>query len=220
MLKLYAFDRSPFGWKVRVALAEKKVPYQMIAPENKNEDPAFARLNPFRKTPVLVLEDGRTVYESTVINEYLEEVHAQPAMLPKDPYERARVRMVEDTFDQYFYPAQRDFTNAQFEYEPPFLIRKKADKVDHKLLEEARMKIHEYLQRLEQELQGRAWFGGEIFSLADAALVPSLTMSLKVLGVLPDAKYPKLGEWIARAMARPQYKAAAPKEPVRIKEPS
>jgi len=101
MLKLYAFDRSPFGWKVRVALAEKNVPYEMIVPENKNEDPAFARLNPLRKTPVLVLEDGRSIYESSVINEYLEEAFPKPAMLPKDLFERARVRMIEDTYDQY-----------------------------------------------------------------------------------------------------------------------
>src|SRR5216117_351128 len=136
MLKLYAFDRSPFGWKVRVALAEKKVPYEMIVPENKNEDPAFARLNPFRKTPVLALEDGRTIYESTVINEYLEEVHPKPAMLPKDPSERARVRMLEDTADQYLYAAIRGLTSSQFEYAPPFLNRKKPGEIDHKLLEE------------------------------------------------------------------------------------
>ena len=218
MLKLYAFDRSPFGWKVRVALAEKKVPYQMIVPENKNEDPAFARLNPFRKTPVLVLEDGRTIYESTVINEYLEEVHPQPPMLPKDPYERARVRILEDTFDQYFYPTIRDLTNSQFDYQPPVLFRKKADKVDHKLLEESRIKVHEHLQRLEAELEGRTWFGGEIFSLADAALIPAITGNLKVLGVLPDPKYPRLGDWTARVMARPSCKAAVPKEMPTIKE--
>lgn len=217
MLKLYAFDRSPFGWKVRVVLAEKKVPCEMIVPENKNEDPAFARLNPFRKTPVLVLEDGRALYESTVINEYLEEAYPQPPMLPKDPFERARVRIVEDTFDQYFYPAIRDFISSQFDYQPPSLIRKKADKVDHKLLEESRMKVHEHLQRLEGELKERTWFGGEIFSLADAALVPALAGTLRVLGVLPDAKYPGLGDWCARVMARPACKAAAPKEPVQIK---
>jgi glutathione S-transferase len=218
MLKLYAFDRSPFGWKVRVALAEKKLQYEMIVPENKNEDPAFAKLNPFRKTPVLLLEDGRTVYESTVINEYLEETHPQPPMLPKDPYERARVRMIEDTFDQYVYPAVRDFTNAQFDYKPPILHRKKADKVDHKLLEESRMKVHEHLQRLEAELKGRTWFGGEVFSLADAALVPALTGQLKILGVLPDPKYPNIGAWTKRVTARPAYKESAPKEPPRIQE--
>jgi len=218
MLKLYAFDRSPFGWKVRVALAEKKIKYEMIVTENKNEDPAFARLNPIRKTPVLVLEDGRSIYESTVINEYLEEVHPQPPMLAKDPYERARVRMIEDTFDQYVYPAIRDFTNSQFDYQPPILLRKKADKVDHKLLEESRIKVHEHLQRLEAELKGRTWFGGDIFSMADAALVPALTGNLKVLGVLPDPKYPNLVAWIGRVTARPAYKDAAPKEMPRIKE--
>src|SRR5207247_4852938 len=142
MLTLHEFDRSPFGWKVRIVLAEKKVPYRTMTPQNKNEDPAFARLNPFRLTPVLEMEDGRTIYESTVINEYVEDVHPKPAMLPHDPYERARVRMIEDAFDQYFYPAQRDFTNSQFDYQPPLLIRKKADKVYHKLLEETRMKLH------------------------------------------------------------------------------
>lgn len=218
MLKLYAFDRSPFGWKVRVVLAEKNVPYEMIVPENKNVDPAFARLNPIRKTPVLVLEDGRALYESTVINEYLEEAYPQPPMLPKDLFERARVRMIEDTFDQYVYPAIRDLTNAQFEYQPPLLIRRKADKVDHRLLEESRMKVHEHLQRLEGELRGRTWFGGDVFSLADAAHMPALTGALRILGVLPDAKHPGLGEWIARAVARPACKAAAPKEPMRIKE--
>ena len=218
MLKLYAFDRSPFGWKVRVALAEKKIKYEMIVPENKNEDPAFARLNPIRKTPVLVLEDGRSIYESSLINEYLEEVHPQPPMLPKDPYERARVRMIEDTFDQYVYPAVRDFTNAQFDYQPPILHRRKADKVDHKLLEESRMKVHDHLRRLEEELKGRTFFGGDIFSLADAALVPALTGNLMILGVLPDPKYANIGAWIGRVTARPTYKAAAPKEMPRIQE--
>ena len=138
MLKLYNFERSPFGWKVRIVLAEKQVQYEAIAPENKNEDPAFARLNPFRLTPVLQLEDGRTLYESTVINEYLEEVYPNPPMLPRDPYERARVRMIEDTTDQHFYQVLRGLTVSQFEYAPPYLIRKKADQIDHKLLEELR----------------------------------------------------------------------------------
>src|SRR5258706_556612 len=184
MLKLYAFDRSPFGWKVRVALAEKNVPYEMIVPENKNGDPAFARLNP----------------------------------LPKDLFERARVRMIEDTYDQSVQPVIRDLINAQFDYQPPLLIRRKAEQVDHKLLEESRGKLHQQLQRLEAELRGKPWFGGDLFSLADAAHVPALTGTLRIIGVLPDPKYPALGEWIARAIARPAYKAAAPKEPMRIKE--
>ncbi len=218
MLKLYNFDRSPFGWKVRIVLAEKKVPYETIVPQNKNEDPAFARLNPFRLTPVLVLENGRTVYESTIINEYLEEAYPAPPMLPRDPYERARVRLLEDTTDQYLYPVIRGLTSSRFEYAPPYLTPKKADQVDHKLLEESRAKAHEHLARLEQDLEGRTWFGGDVFSLADAALAAPLTASLPLHGILPDSRHPNIAAWIVRITARPSYRASAPKEPMKIKE--
>ena len=218
MLTLHHFDRSPFCFKVRIVLAEKKVPHRLVVPENKNEDPAFAKLNPFRLTPVLQFEDGRTLYESTIINEYLEEAHPSPPMLPKDPYERARLRLLEDTTDLYLYPAVRAFTQAQFDYAPPILTRKKADRVDHKQLEEGRMKIAGHLLRLEETLGKAPWFGGDLFSLADAGLVPLLTGSLRLLKILPDPKLPRLGAWIDRVLERPSVRHAAPKEPARIQE--
>jgi glutathione S-transferase len=219
MLKLHSYDRSPFGQKVRIVLEEKKIPYEsLVPPQNKGEDAAFARLNPFRLTPVLELEDGRTVWESTVINEYLEETHPSPPLLPRDPYERARVRMLEDSTDQYLYESIWGVIEAQFEYAPPFLIRKKPEQVDHKALEQSRIKVHENLARLERELKGRTWFGGEIFSLADATLVAPLTGALRLLGILPDPKYPSIAAWSARVLERPSCRAAAPKEPLRIKE--
>jgi glutathione S-transferase len=218
MLKLHHLDRSPFGWKVRIVLEEKSVPYRLVVPENKSEDPAFLKLNPFRLTPVLELETGATIYESTVINEYLEDAFPEPAMLPKDPYERARIRMIEDTTDQYLYAALRDFRMSQFEYAPPFLVRKRADEVDHKLLESSRMKVHEHLTRLESDLAGRTYFGGSMFSLADAGLVAPLTASLKLLGVLPDKRYPLIAAWSSRVVERSSYAASAPKEPLRIRD--
>jgi glutathione S-transferase len=217
MLKLYHFDRSPFGWKVRLVLEEKRVAYEPIVPQEKNTDPAFARLNPFRMTPVLQLPDGRTVYESTVINEYLEEAYPTSPMLPRDPWERARVRMIEDTTDQYLYPAIRAVTLSRFEYAPPFLIRKKPEAVNRQQLDEALPKVHEHLARLEGELTGRTWFGGEIFSLADAGLAAPLTAALPLLGILPDPKYPAIAAWSGRIAERPSYRASAPKEPTRIK---
>src|SRR5438093_8292955 len=110
-MKLHALDRSPYSWKTRLVISEKKIPCEIVAaPENKNDDPAFARLNPFKLTPVLELEDGRTLYESSIINEYFEQTCPDPPMLPRDAYERARVRMIEDTTDQYLLPSSRKFT--------------------------------------------------------------------------------------------------------------
>jgi glutathione S-transferase len=218
MLKLWHLDRSPFGWKVRMVLKEKNVPHEVVIPENKNENPAFAKLNPFKLTPVLELTDGRVIYESTVINEYLEETYPDPPMLPKDPWERARVRMLEDTTDQYFNTTLREFRSSQFEYAPPFLIRKKPDAIDHALLESSRAKLHEHLARLESDLAGRTYFGGAMFSLADVALAPPLTASLRLLGVLPDKRYPLIAAWSARIVERSSYIASAPKEPLRIRD--
>jgi glutathione S-transferase len=201
-----------------MVLEEKKAPYTLVIPENKSENPAFLKLNPFRLTPVLELEDGATIYESTVINEYLEEAYPEPAMLPKEPFERARIRMIEDTTDQYVYLALREFRMSQFDFTPPFLVRKKADEIDRKLLESSRVKLHEHLSRLEAELAGRTYFGGSIFSLADAALAPPLTASLKLLSVLPDKRYPLIAAWSARVVERPSYIASAPKEPLRIRD--
>ena len=218
MLKLYHFDRSPFGWKVRLVLAEKGIPWEGIVPQDKANDPAFGRLNPFRMTPVLQLADGRTIYESTVINEYLEETHPSPPMLPSDPYERARVRMIEDTTDQQLYPAIRAVTTARFEYAPPVLIRRKPADVNERQFAEALPKLHDQLARLDAALEGRTWFGGEVFSLADAALAAPLTATLPLLGILPDPRYERLARWTQRIAERPSYRASAPKEPTRIRE--
>jgi len=57
-----------------------------------------------------------------------------------------------------------------------------------------------------------------MFSLADAALAPPLTASLKLLGVLPDKRYPLIEAWSARVVLRPSYVASAPKEPLRIRD--
>ena len=218
MLTLHHLDRSPFGWKVRMVLEEKGVPYRLVIPANKADDPSFARLNPYRLTPVLELPDGRAIYESTVINEYLDDAYPDPPMLPKDPYERARIRIIEDTADQYLYAAIREFRSAQFEYAPPFLVRKKTDEIDRKLLETSRAKIHEHLARLESDLAGRSFFGGDLFSLADVTLAPPLTASLKLLGVLPDKRYPLIAAWSARIVERTSYQKSAPKEPLRIRD--
>jgi len=112
MLKLYDYPQCPFSQKTRIVLAEKQLDYEKIHVDlRKREqfDPAFLSLNPFHKVPVLVDEEEgeiqRTVvYDSTVIDEFLEDEYPEPAMMPppEDAAGRARIRQLEDFADIAF----------------------------------------------------------------------------------------------------------------------
>ncbi len=218
MLRLHTYDRSPFGTKVRLVLNEKGIPFEQTTPVDKATDPEFVKLNPWRLTPVLQLEDGRTIWESTVVCEYLEEAHPQPAMLPRDPYERARLRMVEDAADQYLYPAIRAVVTARFDAKPPYLFRRKPEAVDDAALKEARFKLGVQLDNFEAALGDREWFGGSMFSLTDAALAAPLTGTLRTIGELPRASCPRLEAWVGRLTARKSWAASRPENPLTIRE--
>ncbi|HEV3007888.1 MAG TPA: glutathione S-transferase family protein [Burkholderiales bacterium] len=92
MLKLCGFHLSNYHNKVRIALLEKGVQFSedpTCAPSQKEE---FLARSPIGKVPFLELDDGRRLAESEVISEYLEEAYPQKPLLPKDAFERAKVR--------------------------------------------------------------------------------------------------------------------------------
>src|SRR3972149_578337 len=86
MIKLYDYPQCPFCRKVRIVLAEKGIEYERILvdlrkKEQKKED--FLRLNPYGKVPVLVDNDV-LIYESSIINEYLDEKYPNPPLMPSN----------------------------------------------------------------------------------------------------------------------------------------
>src|SRR5260370_41391014 len=84
MMKLYDFPPCPFGQKVRIVLAEKGLAYEFVQvdlSQGEQRRPEFLRLNPFGRVPVLVDEET-TIYDSTIINEYLEDEYPEPPGLP------------------------------------------------------------------------------------------------------------------------------------------
>ena len=84
MIKLYDFLPCPFGQKVRIILAEKGLSYELVQidfTQGEQRKPDFLRLNPFGRVPVLIDEDI-TVYDSTIIAEYLEDEYPEPPLLP------------------------------------------------------------------------------------------------------------------------------------------
>src|ERR1039458_8898463 len=95
MIKLYDFLSCPYGQKVHIVLAEKALTYELVAvdlTQHENRKPDFLRLNPFGRVPVLV-DDDTTIYDSTIINEYLEDEYPEPPVLPPIGSDRKNTRL-------------------------------------------------------------------------------------------------------------------------------
>ena len=83
-MKLISATPSPYARKVRVALAEKGLPFELMTEVPWNDDTSLPAHNPLEKLPVLVLDDGETLFQSSYILEWLERRHPLPALLPPD----------------------------------------------------------------------------------------------------------------------------------------
>ena len=182
MLKLYDFPQCPFGQKTRIVLAEKQLDWEMVLVDlrkNEQHSPEFAALNPFHKVPVLVDDDdgGTAIYDSTVINEYLEDEYPEPPLLPQgDSAGRARLRMLEDYADNAFTLSAGTYL---IEHAKP------AEERDPERLRRAKEEVDRAFLLLERELGGKEYLGGS-FSLADAAVAPRLILLVNRNVPLPE----------------------------------
>ena len=94
-MRLHGFFRSGASYRVRIALGMKGIPFEQTSYMLRRGDQkqaSYVAINPQGLVPTLELDDGTVMTQSIAILEWLEETHPQPAMLPKDPMERARVR--------------------------------------------------------------------------------------------------------------------------------
>ncbi len=197
-ITLYDFSSSPNCQRVKIVLAEKGLPYETVPVdlrkgEQKKAD--FLKLNPYGKVPVLI--DGATVlYESCIINEYLDEKYPNPPLMPKEPAQRAKLRILIDYglshLDSPYQKLRGELTKDEKER-------------NSETVEKAKKELHNLLQRLERELGDRDYLAGE-FSLLDAALIPRF-IRMEGMGVLPDKSLPRLQAWVQRMKNRPSVKA-------------
>ena len=198
MIKLYDFKSSPNCQRVKVVLAEKNLPYEIVpidlrAQEQKTPD--YLKMNPYGKVPVLT-DDATVLYESCVINEYLEEKYPNPPLMPKEPGQKAKARILIDYgmshFDGPYQKLRMELMKAQKDQNP-------------QVIDGAKSELRKLLQRLENEIDDQQYLMGD-FSLVDADLLPRFTR-LEGFGVLPDPSLPRLGKYLERMKARPSVKA-------------
>jgi len=198
VIKLYDFKSSPNCQRVKVVLAEKNLPYEIVSidlTKKEQKNPDYLKMNPYGKVPVLT-DDSTELYESLIINEYLEEKYPNPPLMPKDPAKKAKGRILVDYGMAHFDSA---YQKLRME------LMKEAKEQSQPIIDGAKGDLKKLLQRFEDELGDQQYLLGD-FSLVDADLIPRFTR-LEGFGVLPDPSLPRLEKYLDRMKARPSVKA-------------
>ena len=201
MRTLYHLWLSPFSRKVRVALKEKKLEFELKVEQVWERRPEFLKLNPAGQVPVLVDEDGSVISDSTVICEYLEEVYPEPPLLGDDAKERAEVRRIAAWFDLTFsHEVTRNLVGEK-------MMKRMlgSGEPNSAAIRAGHQNIHYHLYYIGYLADRRNWLAGEAFSLADIAAGAQLS-SVDYIGDVPWDEHARAREWYARLKSRPSFR--------------
>jgi glutathione S-transferase len=195
-LELISIPGCPFVQRTTVLLLEKKVNFEVKVIDPKNKPDWFLKISPFGRVPVLVA-DGTPIFESSAIIEYLEEMHPDPPLYPKDPILRARDR-------GWLSGAPEEL------YKPMGMLVVQPDQaLAAKALLDAR------LRRLDEELGDHEWlsFSGTRFGMADVATVPCISrlpLYERIGLYTPPTGLLRLDAWRGRLCARESVARSLP----------
>ncbi|MCJ2011583.1 glutathione S-transferase family protein [Methylobacterium sp. J-076] len=193
---LYEHPLSSYAQKIKIALREKGVPFTAELPESfgtGRSDGPFAAANPRTEVPVLI-DGDTTIFESTVILEYVEERWPAPPLLPRDPAARAFARVTEDVCDTQYEAVNWGFGEVLW-------FRRATGDLALHLRAQAAAQTRVLQDWLAGRLGPAEWFGGARFGWADAAAAPMVNRSVHY-GMGPEPGSP-LARWHARVSARP-----------------
>ncbi|HVA12587.1 MAG TPA: glutathione S-transferase family protein [Stellaceae bacterium] len=229
-LELYHSGLTSCSKKSRLALKEKGLPYQshfIQLHKFEHHDPAYLKLNPNGLVPTLV-HDGTVIIESGVINEYVDEVFPDRPLRPQDPLGRARMRVFCKMADEYGLPATRiptwtrtkaaqlkEMSAADFDQmvaETPLIDHRlklqalKGEGFTKKEFDEAYGRMDYVFDRCEAALAGGAYLAGDMYTLADIAMLPYVFAFREVRPELMET-HPRTSQWYERVMARPAVQA-------------
>lgn len=232
MLTLYQSATSVCSIKVRLVLSEKGfawTPRNLDLRAGDQHQPEYLKLNPSGVVPTLD-DNGKILVESSVIMQYLDDLEPKPTLQPRDPFERAQMRLWMKLVDETLHPCNITLTYAILHREKVLALAPKArDEYFTKIpdagrRERQRRAILEGLETpdaveairaysrsiatMEEALSSKAWLACNQWSLADAALTPYLdrldTLGLSCLW----SSFPRVANWIHRVRARESYNQA------------
>jgi len=234
MLELYNAPVSTCSQKVRMVLSEKRLAWTDRVINFSRGDhltDGYLALNPNGVVPTL-LHDGVVIVDSSVINEYLEDVFPESPLRPAEPAEAAHMRAWRQyidevptpairypSFNAYFVHIWSDLSEKEFRaYAERLPLRKHfylkmgrkgfpKDEVDAAL-----ERLRQTLERMERSLAQTQWLAHDMFTLADTSIMPTI-VRMEDLGLAHFwADLPRVSDWYARLQARPSFAATYPAE--------
>jgi glutathione S-transferase len=188
VITLYSAQACPYALRTRLALHEKALAFEHVEIDLKNKSPAFLAVSRYGKVPALIDGDVE-IYESAIVNEYLDERYPDPPLMPQSPGARAYARIWIDFANTRMMPASAKITYGKDD----------ADK------QAGRTEFEKHCARLGKELDGRTpWFLGEQYSLVDVTYAPFFARLERYAALtLPEP----VVAWWRRISERPAYVA-------------
>ncbi len=200
MMLLYSGTTCPFSQRCRFVLFEKGMDFEIRDVDLYNKPEDISVMNPYGQVPILTERD-LVLYESNIINEYIDERFPHPQLMPADPVMRGRTRLFLFNFEKEL------FLHVS-------TLEDRTTKADDKTLDVARASIRDRLAQIAPMFVKNKYMLGEEFSMLDVALAP-LLWRLDHYGIeLPRSASP-LQKYAERIFARPAYiEALTPSEKV------
>jgi glutathione S-transferase/RNA polymerase-associated protein len=196
MVTVYEHPLSPYAQKVKIALREKGVAFDVSLPGGLGAGGAageFARANPRAEVPVLI--DGETaIFDSTIILEYIEDKWPTPPLLPATPAARAQARMIEEVMDTHFEAINWGLGEIGW-------FKRATGELAETLTANAARQTQGFYAWLEGKLGEADWLNGEAFGWADLSVAPYVGASISMGNCPPEGS--GLSAWFTRAMGRP-----------------
>lgn len=200
-MKLVTSLTSPYGRKVRVVLAEKKIPFKLQVENPWLPDSPVPHFNPLGKVPVLVLEDGESVFDSRVIVEYLDHISPVAHLIPAEPKSRMAVRGVEALADGVTDAAVALYLERK---RPP-----EQQSGDWLVLQEKT--LFRGLEALSEALGENPWYLGNSMTLAEVACGCTLGyLDLRFPEIDWRAAHPNLARLADKLATRASFKETVP----------
>ncbi|KAE9585086.1 putative glutathione transferase [Lupinus albus] len=194
---LLDFWPSPFGMRIRVALAEKGIKYEYKEEDLRNKSPLLLQMNPIHKKIPVLIHNGKPICESLIAVQYIDEVwNDRSPLLPSDPYQRAQARFWADYVDKKIYDAGRKVWTTKGEEQ-----------------EAGKKEFIDTLKVLEEELGDKPYFGGDKLGYVDIALVPFFTWfkAYETFGNLNiGSECPKFIAWATRCFQKESVSKSLP----------